>query len=125
MKINNFTDIDSWKEARLLVSEIYKLTSGTKFSKDFGLKDQIQRASISVMSNIAEGFDSGSIKSFINFLKYSYRSSSEVESLIYLALDLNYIEEGDFIQIQNRIRKIKNLIGGFIKYLKSFDQTNS
>ncbi|MGK9477372.1 four helix bundle protein [Melioribacter sp. OK-6-Me] len=121
MKINNFTDIDSWKEARLLVSEIYKLTSGTKFSKDFGLKDQIQRASISIMSNIAEGFDSGSAKSFINFLKYSYRSSSEVESLIYLALDLNYIEEGDFIQIQNRIKKIKNLLGGFIKYLKSID----
>lgn len=54
MKINDFTDIDSWKEARLLVSEIYNLTSGEKFNKDYGLKDQIQRAAVSIMSNIAE-----------------------------------------------------------------------
>ncbi|MFZ6033715.1 MAG: four helix bundle protein [Melioribacter sp.] len=121
MKINDFTDIDSWKEARLLVSEIYNLTSGEKFNKDYGLKDQIQRAAVSIMSNIAEGFDSGSTKSFINFLRYSYRSSSEVESLLYLALDLKYIKEDEFTPILERTKKIKSLLGGFIRYLKSIE----
>jgi len=87
MKIESFTEIESWKKARQLVKQIYKITSKNRFSKNYGLKDQIQRASVSIMSNIAEGFDSGSQKSFINFLNYSYQSASEVESLLYIAHD--------------------------------------
>ena len=64
MKITRFEDIESWKEARLLVSTIYKLRTNEEFNKDFSLRDQISRAAISIMSNIAEGFDSGSSKSF-------------------------------------------------------------
>ncbi|MBZ0184225.1 MAG: four helix bundle protein [Melioribacteraceae bacterium] len=118
MQISNFTEIDSWLEARLLVKEIYNLTNRGKFTNDFGLKDQIQRAAVSIMSNIAEGFDSGSTKSFINFLNYSYRSASEVESLLYVAKDIEYITEEQKEEFDIRIRKIKSLIGGFIKYLK-------
>jgi four helix bundle protein len=118
MQISNFTEIDSWLEARLLVKEIYNLTNRGKFTNDYGLKDQIQRAAVSIMSNIAEGFDSGSTKSFINFLNYSYRSASEVESLLYVAKDIEYITEEQKEEFDIRIRKIKSLIGGFIQYLK-------
>ena len=118
MKIENFQEIESWKEARILVSKIYKLTSRNNFKKDYGLKDQIQRAAVSIMSNIAEGFDSGSTRNFINFLNYSYRSASEVESLLYVAFDLNYINKEEFEELSNDIRTIKKLIGGFIRYLR-------
>ena len=80
-------EIESWKEARELTKNIYGLTARQGFSRDFGLRDQIQRASVSIMANIAEGFDSGSNKSFISFLNYTYRSASEVQSLSYVALD--------------------------------------
>ncbi len=78
MKINRFENIESWKRSRGLVNLVYKSTNEYPFNKDFGLRDQIQRASVSIMSNIAEGFDSGTNKSFINFLNYTYRSASEV-----------------------------------------------
>ena len=119
MKIINFTEIDSWIEARELVNKVYKMTGTEKFKKDYGLKDQIQRAGVSIMSNIAEGFDSGSIKAFINFLNYSYRSTSEVQSLLFVALDQCYIARNEFDELYKKTDKIKNLIGGFIKYLRN------
>jgi len=119
MKIINFTEIDSWIEARELVNKVYKMTGTEKFKKDYGLKDQIQRAGVSIMSNIAEGFDSGSIKAFINFLNYSYRSTSEVQSLLFVALDQCYIVRNEFDELYKKTDKIKNLIGGFIKYLRN------
>lgn len=118
MQIKSFTEIESWKEARILVKEIYDISSDGLFHKDKGLKDQIQRAAVSVMSNIAEGFDGRSPKTFINFLNYSYRSSSEVESLCFVAIDLKYISEEQFSLLRQRITKIKNLINGFISYLE-------
>ncbi len=118
MKIESFQEIESWKEARILVNKIYKLTSRNNFTKDYGLKDQIQRATVSIMSNIAEGFDSGSTKNFINFLNYSYRSASEVESLLFVALDLKYINNEEFEELLKELKSIKKLIGGFIKYLR-------
>ena len=118
MKFEKFEDIDSWKEARILTSEIYQLSKDTRLANDFGLRDQIQRASVSIMSNIAEGFDSGSKKSFINFLRYSFRSTAEVQSLLYVILDQKYISENDFNDMFTRSSKIKNLIGGLIRYLQ-------
>ena len=118
MKIETFEDVESWKKARELVKSIYLLTNKNPFLKDFGIKDQIQRAAVSVMSNIAEGFDSGTNKSYINFLNYSYRSASEVQSLLYVANDLEYISNKQFTQLHRQLFDIKNLIGGFIQYLK-------
>jgi four helix bundle protein len=89
--MERFEDIESWKKARELTSQIYGLTAKGDFAKDFGLREQIQRASVSIMANIAEGFDSGSKKSFILFLNYDYRSTSEVQSLLYIAVDCRYI----------------------------------
>jgi len=119
LKIEKFEDIESWKEARELVKEIYEITNKDLFKKDFVLCNQIQRAGVSIMANISEGFDSGTSKSFISFLNYSYRSTSEVQSLLYIALDIKYIEENKFFELYDKCYNIKNLIGGFIKYLKS------
>ena len=117
MKIEKFEDIESWKLARELTKDIYGITKLNNFSKDFGLKDQIQRASVSIMANLSEGFDSNSDKSFINFLNYSYRSASEVQSLLYIALDQEYISQNEFELLYTKCKDIKNLIGGLIQYL--------
>jgi four helix bundle protein len=117
--IYDFKDIESWKEARELTKKIYKLTSKGKFERDFGLRDQLRRASVSIMSNIAEGFDSGTTKSFNLYLNYSYRSASEVESLLYISFDIDYLSENEFTGLIDNISNIKKLIGGFIKYLKA------
>ena len=119
MIIRKFEEIESWKKARILTKAIYDLTRENNFTRDYGLKDQIQRASVSIMANIAEGFDAGSKKSFIIFLQYAYRSASEVQSLIYVALDCEYIDMKDFENISNKTKEIKSLIGGFIQYLKN------
>ena len=119
MKIEKFEDIESWKEARVLVREIYQLFSGIK---DYGFKDQIQRASISVMSNIAEGFDRNSNKEFVQYLVISRGSVSEVKSLSYAALDIGYIDKNTFAKISERCFKLTSLINGFIRYLKTTDR---
>ena len=124
MVIKSFEEIESWKSARELTKEIYSITRTENFSKDWGLKDQIRRASISIMANTAEGYDSGSDKSFINFLNYAYRSASEVQSLLYIALDQKYILERKFDELFSECNKIKNLIGGLIKYISKKSTKN-
>lgn len=124
MKIDSFTDIEAWKQARLFVANVYNIFSQGNSQKDFGFRDQIQRASVSIMSNIAEGFDSGSSKSFIQFLTYSYRSASEVESLLFVALDINYIDVNQHNELMSQLNSIKKLIGGFIRYLKNTQHPN-
>ncbi|HEX2962903.1 MAG TPA: four helix bundle protein [Ignavibacteriales bacterium] len=119
MRIERFEDIESWKAARELTHDVYKMCSCGYFSKDFGLKDQLQRASVSIMANIAEGFDSSSDKSFLNYLNFSFRSASEVQSLLYVALDQNYITNSEFENIYNRTTRIKSLLMGLTRYIKS------
>ena len=119
MKIQRFEDIESWRAGRELTKVIYSLTSKSEFSKDFGLKDQIQRASVSITANIAEGFDSKSNKAFTNFLNYSFRSASEIQSLLYAALDQNYINNDEFNKAYENCTEVKKLIGGFVRYLKN------
>jgi four helix bundle protein len=119
MKIENFEDIEAWKESRILVKEIYQYFMNIK---DYGFKDQIQRAAVSIMSNISEGFDRGSNKEFIHFLVISRGSVSEVKSLSYAAIDIGYIDEKAFNKISERCIKIINLLNGFIRYLKNSDR---
>jgi four helix bundle protein len=123
MKIERFEEIESWKKARDLTKSIYILTRRNEFSKDYGLKDQIQRACVSIMANIAEGFDSGSKKSFIVFMRYAYRSASEVQSLLYVTFDCNYITKNEFDDSMTFTDDIKKLIGGFIQYLQKKIET--
>lgn len=117
-KIENFEDLDCWQEARTLVKLVYQITATAPFSRDFGLRDQIQRAAISVMANIAEGFETYSDPEFIRFLGFSSRSCAEVRSHLYAALDLEYIDETLFDEIRQQTRKCSNYIKAFIKYLK-------
>ncbi len=116
--IKKFEEIQAWQEARVLTKQIYHLTSKGAFAKDFGLRDQIQRATISIMANIAEGFDCDSNVEFGRFLGYARRSTVEVQSLLYAANDLGYIDEMTFRECLDQAAKIKGLIGGFIHFLK-------
>jgi len=116
MKIEKFEDIEAWKEARVLVKEVYEAFSQVK---DYGFRDQIQRAVISVMSNIAEGFDRGSNKEFVQFLIIARASVSEVKSLCYAGGDLGYLTPSKFEKLYNQCQKLSNLINGFIRYLRA------
>jgi four helix bundle protein len=118
MRIERFEDIEAWKEARKLVNMVYDISDKEKFPKDFGLKNQIRNASVSVMSNIAEGFDRGTNKEFIQFLTVARASASEAKSHLYVALDRSYIDPEKFGQIYDQISKVISLIDGFIRYLR-------
>jgi four helix bundle protein len=113
--ITKFEDLIAWQEARKLVSMVYKITSDGQFSKDFGLKDQIQRAAVSSMTNIAEGFDNESTVEFARFLGMARRSAVEVQSLLYVALDVNYIKDETFKTHYDQARKTQAIIGGLKK----------
>jgi four helix bundle protein len=117
MKISRFEEIEGWKLGRQLTRKVYDITKHEGFCADYGLKDQILRAAGSVMHNIAEGFDGGSNAEFIRFLRYSQRSSSEVQSQLYVALDQQYISENEFSEIYSLADEAKCKVGGFIQYL--------
>ena len=118
MKITRFEDLKVWEYSRTLVNNIYNLTSGPLFSKDFGLKDQIQRASVSIMNNIAEGFERDNNKEFVRFLIYSKGSAGEVRSLLYVGKDLEYITKEAFQKSYELAVDIIKQIANFIKYLR-------
>ncbi len=118
-KIERFEDIKAWQLARELVKQVYNLTGLGKFNKDFGLREQIRRAAVSVMSNIAEGFERNSTKEFIQFLYIARGSAGEVRSQIYVARDIGYLNESEFREMITKVEEISKSIFGFIKYLKS------
>ncbi len=118
MKIERFEDIEGWQLGRELAARIYNATNQMPFAQDFGLRDQIRRASGSIMHNIAEGFDGGSNAEFIKFLRYAQRSASEVQSELYVALDQNFVSEHEFEDLYNLAARAKARIGGFIAYLQ-------
>ena len=110
--VTKFEDLIAWQEARTLVKWVYKITSDGAFSKDYGMRDQIQRAAVSVMTNIAEGFDCESSAEFARFLGIARRSAVEVQSLLYAALDVDHIKEDVFKSHYEQAKKCKALIGG-------------
>ncbi|GAB4545772.1 MAG: four helix bundle protein [Anaerolineales bacterium] len=116
-KIQRFEDLIAWQKARVLADKIYAFTRTPKFVRDFGLRDQIQRAAGSVMHNIAEGFDSGYDPEFARFLKLARRSASEVQSELYLALDAGYIAENELNDAYAVALEVKKLINGMLAYL--------
>jgi len=118
-RIERFEDIEAWKEAGGLSREIYRVTGQGTFTKDFGLRDQWQRASVSIMANIAEGFDGGSNREFVKFLGYALRSTTEVQSHLYVASDQGYIDKREFKSLYELSVKVKNIISGFLRYLRS------
>ena len=119
--IERFEDIEAWKKARELTREIYRITNQGAFVKDFGLRDQIRRAAVSIMSNIAEGFGRGGNKEFIQFLSTAKGSASEVQAQLYVALDAEYITKDQFQQLYGLAQSSGKMIGGFIRYLQKSD----
>ena len=117
-KIERFEDIIAWQRARVLAKEIYASTRIGPFAKDYGLKDQIQRASVSTMSNIAEGFERGGDREFIQFLSNSKGSCGEVKSQLYVALDQSYISNAGFGELYAKADEVSRLVGGFMTYLQ-------
>ena len=122
MRIDRFEDIEGWQLARELAKRVYGVAAKGAFSRDFGLKDQIQRAVGSIMHNIAEGFDGGTNVEFVKFLRYAKRSCTEVQSELYIALDQEYVSPAQFDELYKMASNVKARIGGFIKYLQEFER---
>ncbi len=118
--ITRFEEIEAWKTSRQLTGLVYRLSEQGLFVKDYGLKDQIRRASVSVMSNIAEGFESRTDTQFINFLGHAKGSAGEVRSQLYVALDLKYISQEQFAEAYEFADKSSRQISRFMDYLETY-----
>ena len=114
----SFEDIGAWQKARQLTKRIYEVSKKGAFARDFGLRDQICRASLSAMSNIAEGFERGGSKEFMQFLSTAKGSSGEVRSQLYVALDQDYIDAKVFEEISMLAKEVSRMITGLMSYLK-------
>jgi four helix bundle protein len=117
--ITRFEDIQAWQEARILTRRVYEHTSRGEWSRDFGLRDQIRRASVSIASNIAEGFDRKGNGDFHRFLAIAKGSAAEVKTQLYIALDLNYLSQEDFEALHSLTDKVARMLGSLMSYLAS------
>jgi four helix bundle protein len=117
--IRRFEEIMAWQKARELVRETYRVCGIAPFSKDFGLKDQICRAAVSSMTNVAEGFGRKSSKDFAHFLDVARGSTLEVQSLLYVARDLSYLQPAEFEKLYKIADETISLIAGFTSYLRN------
>ena len=124
-KIEKFEDIIAWQKARYLTRDVYAAAKVGLFAKDFGLRDQIQRAAVSTMGNIAEGFERGGNKEFGQFLSNSKGSCGEVKSHLYVALDQNYVTQDGFDHIYREADEAGRLLSGFMTYLRDSDLRGS
>jgi four helix bundle protein len=119
--IERFEDLEAWRISREITKEVYRISKNDLFIRDYGLRDQICRASVSIMSNIAEGFERDGDKEFVNFLSIAKGSAGEVRSQLYVALDQNYISEKEFDSLYAKTTESSRIISGLIKYLKQSD----
>lgn len=111
-RIENFEDLVAWQKARVLTGEIYKATADGDFGRDFGLKNQIQRAAVSVMSNLAEGFERGRPAEFHQFLSVAKASCAELWSQLYIALDVGYLDQKQFENLIALAQEVGRIVGG-------------
>jgi four helix bundle protein len=114
-----FEEIDAWKRARELTRRVYEVTAHGAFSRDFVLRDQLRRACVSIMSNVAEGHGRGGRKEFLQFLSMALGSANEVCSQLYVALDQGYITDREFRSLADLAQETSNLIGGLARYLRT------
>ena len=122
MTIKNFEDLPVWQKSRILSKRIYEITSNSAF-KDFSLRDQMRRSVVSSVSNIAEGFERGSNKEFIQFLFITRGSLGELRTQLYLSYDNRYITDSEFKELENQCRNLSKEISNFISYLKQSNIT--
>jgi len=117
-KIERFEDIVAWQKARTLVAEIYAVSGKGGLARDFGLRDQIRRAGVSVMLNIAEGFARRTNKEFAQYLFIAHGSVAELQAALYVALDQDYISQEVFNDLYHKANEVSKVISGFIKALR-------
>ncbi len=117
--------MEIWQKGKLLTKSIYVATSSGSFSKDWALRDQIRKAAVSIPSNIAEGFERGGNKEFINFLSIAKGSTGEVLTQLHIAVELGYLSTKEFKSLEALAIEIGNMLGGFIGYLKRSDKKGS
>lgn len=122
MKITRFEDLPIWKDSLKITKIIYDITSTTKLSKDFALRDQLRRAVISISSNIAEGFEKNNNNEFIRYLKIAKGSIGEVRNQVYIAHSIDYIDDSEFEKINKQLQNLANQVGAFITYLETARQ---
>jgi four helix bundle protein len=115
MKLEKFEDLLAWQEARQLTRKVYALASHPPLSRDFGLRDQLQRAAVSVMSNIAEGFERTGRQEKLQFMNIARASCAEVKSLVYVCLDNSYVEGAEASELQSICSRISRLVTGLIR----------
>ncbi len=118
MSAKYFEDLEVWKLSRKLTNTIYSLSNDGRFAKNYGLRDQIRRASVSIMSNIAEGYERGGNQEFIQFMSIAKASCGEVRSQLYVAMDQNYVGKTKCEQLIDEFKKLSIMINNFIEYLK-------
>lgn len=117
MKITNFKDFEIWKISLGITKDIYDYTAKAQFSKDYGLRDQIRRAIVSVSSNIVEGFEKNNPNEFIRYLRISIGSVGEVRNQLEIARVVGYISERELLYVDEKLINLSKQIGGFIRYL--------
>ena len=121
-RIQQFEDIEAWQKARHLTREIYRASGGLEFARDYPLRDQIRRACISIMSNIAEGFERDGDREFVQFLSMAKGSCGEVRSQLYVAHDQAYLSREDYEAATMLVLDISRLLSGFIRYLRESEK---
>lgn len=124
-RIEKFEEIKSWKKSRELTKQIYEITSHGDFKRDFGLKDQLRKASVSILSNIAEGFERGGDQEFLQFLAVAKGSCGEVRAQLYVALDQGYVPRDKFQTLTALAAEISGLLSAFMKYLRESNLSGS
>lgn len=117
-RIERFEDLEAWQRAREFTKAVYRLTGNGRFRKDYSLRDQMRRASVSVMSNVAEGFERGGDKEFRQFLALAKGSTGEVRSHLYVALDAELITEAEFDRLYALASRVAQILSGLMRYLQ-------
>jgi four helix bundle protein len=115
--VRRFEDLVAWQEARRLTESAYRVTRAAPFARDHELADQLRRAAISTVTNIAEGFGSGTRAEFKRFLRYAIRSATEVQSCLYVAADQRYLSELEFEQLYGASERLKSLCSALVRRL--------
>jgi four helix bundle protein len=120
-KIERFEELSAWRKSRELTRLIYQLSGAGEFGRDFGLKDQVRHAAVSIPSNIAEGFERDGDKEFLQFLSIAKGSCGEVRTQLYIALDQQYLTQSQFDSVSNQLAELSRMISGLITYLRNSD----
>ena len=121
-KISTFEDLIVWQKSIELVKQVYFLTNKERFFRDFGLREQVRRASVSISTNIAEGFERFSRKEYTHFLNIAKGSAGEVRSLLRIAFELGYLESSQYEQIRNSVLEVSRFLSNQIQSLKRIEK---